>query len=107
MVWVRSWFLEGLGIPFPTALTASYNSEKGIYVDIIAVLITLVVMYLVMQGAKKALRLNNVMVAVKFGLIVLFLVVGIFYVKPENWTPFAPFQFKGIATGAAIVFFAF
>ncbi|MFS7255245.1 amino acid permease [Carnobacterium divergens] len=100
-------FLEGLGIPFPTALTASYNSEKGIYVDIIAVLITLVVMYLVMQGAKKALRLNNVMVAVKFGLIVLFLVVGIFYVKPENWTPFAPFQFKGIATGAAIVFFAF
>ncbi|MGX7419559.1 amino acid permease [Carnobacterium gallinarum] len=100
-------FLEGMGIHFPLALKASYNVANGTYVDIIAILITLVVTYVVMQGAKKALRLNNIMVIVKFSLIVIFLLVGIFYVAPDNWTPFAPFGVKGITTGAAIVFFAF
>lgn len=100
-------FLEGMGIHFPTALKASYNAKNGTYVDIIAVLITLAVTYVVMQGAKKALRLNNIMVIVKFSLIVIFLVVGVFYVAPENWTPFAPFGLKGITSGAAIAFFAF
>ncbi|MFL2100290.1 APC family permease [Desemzia sp. FAM 23989] len=100
-------FLTGLGIGLPSALRASYNAAKGTYIDLIAVLVTLIVSYLVMQGAKKALRLNSMMVYVKFGLIALFLVVGVFYVKPENWTPFAPFGLDGIIEGAAIVFFAF
>lgn len=47
------------------------------------------------------------MVIIKFALVILFLVVGVFYVKPDNWTPFAPFGMAGITTGAAIVFFAF
>jgi APA family basic amino acid/polyamine antiporter len=33
--------------------------------------------------------------------------VGIFYVDPANWQPFAPNGWKGIHQGAAIVFFAF
>ncbi|HQT91615.1 MAG TPA: amino acid permease, partial [Candidatus Kryptobacter bacterium] len=33
--------------------------------------------------------------------------IGAFFVKPENWTPFAPNGWKGIQTGAAIVFFAY
>ncbi|MDD5670065.1 MAG: amino acid permease, partial [Candidatus Omnitrophica bacterium] len=36
-----------------------------------------------------------------------FVFVGVFYVRPENWTPFAPNGFAGIKTGAAIVFFAY
>lgn len=100
-------FLTGLGIGLPTALSASYDVGNGTYIDLIAVLVTLIVSYLVMQGAKKALRLNSMMVYVKFGLIALFLIVGVFYVKPANWTPFAPFGLDGIIEGAAIVFFAF
>lgn len=100
-------FLDGLGIGLPQAFRASYNSVNGTYVDAIAVVITLLVTYLVMQGAKKALQLNSLMVYVKFGLIALFIIVGIFYVKPTNWTPFAPFGMDGVIEGAAIVFFAF
>lgn len=100
-------FLDGLGIGLPEALRASYNAENGTYVDAIAVIVTLLVAYLVMQGAKKALRLNSLMVYVKFGLIALFIIIGVFYVKPENWAPFAPFGMEGIIEGAAIVFFAF
>ena len=100
-------FLDGIGLGLPIALRSSYNAEAGTYIDLIAILITFVVTYIVIQGAKKALRLNNIMVIVKFALIALFIVVGVFYVKPENWTPFAPFGLKGVASGAAIVFFAF
>ncbi|MBC9825819.1 amino acid permease [Carnobacterium inhibens] len=100
-------FLDGIGLGLPIALRSSYNAEAGTYIDLIAILITFVVTYIVIQGAKKALRLNNIMVIVKFALIALFIVVGVFYVKPENWTPFAPFGLKGVASGAAVVFFAF
>ena len=99
-------FLDGLGLGLPVALRSSYNVETGAYVDLIAVLITFVVTYVVVQGAKKALRLNNIMVFIKFGLIALFIGVGVFYVKPENWTPFAPFGLNGVVSGAAVVFFA-
>jgi len=33
--------------------------------------------------------------------------VSFHYVKPANWTPFAPNGFSGVAAGAAIVFFAY
>ena len=47
------------------------------------------------------------MVFVKFGIILLFVLVGIFYVKPTNWQPFIPYGFSGVFSGAALVFFAF
>ncbi|MCA9765016.1 MAG: amino acid permease [Carnobacterium sp.] len=100
-------FLEGIGVYFPRALKASYNQANGTYIDVIAIVITLLVAYLVTQGAKKALRLNNIMVIIKFSLIALFILIGMFYVKPANWTPFMPFGLKGVTSGAAIVFFAF
>lgn len=91
----------------PHALTGGYNSENGTYIDLIAVLVVIFVTYIVSLEAKKALRLNNLMVFVKFGIIALFIVVGIFFVKPENWQPFTPFGFSGVLDGAALVFFAF
>jgi len=36
-----------------------------------------------------------------------FLVLGVLYVKPENWSPFAPNGWAGISSAAAIIFFAY
>src|SRR5438445_357771 len=49
------------------------------------------------------------MVAIKVGIIGLFLFVGLKYIRPELWTTprFAPNGLKGISVGAAIIFFSY
>ncbi|MBM9834739.1 amino acid permease, partial [Enterococcus faecalis] len=72
-------------IHLPTALTGGYDPSKGTYIDLIAGLVIIFVTLWVSQEAKKALRLNNAMVWVKFGVILLFIVFGAFFVAPGNW----------------------
>ena len=62
---------------------------------------------LLVRGVRESAEANNVMVLIKLGAIVTFLVVGGMLVKPANWTPFAPSGFAGIVTGGAIVFFTY
>lgn len=100
-------FLNSLGIYLPKAISAAYHPENGTYVDIIAVLVVLFVTWVVSMEAKKALRLNHLMLFIKFAMIIVFVLLGAFYVKPGNWQPFNPFGAKGIVAGAAMVYFAF
>ena len=44
---------------------------------------------------------------VKLGIVLFFLVLGAFYIEPQNWAPFAPNGMKGISSAAAIIFFAY
>src|SRR2546430_4940218 len=46
-------------------------------------------------------------VAIKLVVLGFFVLASIKFVKPAHWHPFAPNGFHGIATGAAIVFFAY
>ena len=39
--------------------------------------------------------------------VIFFLAAGAAYVKPEHWSPFAPFGWPGIMAAAAVVFFAY
>ncbi len=49
----------------------------------------------------------GIMVFVKLAVIALFIVAGAFFVKPDNWTPFAPNGVEGIFAGAFLIFFAY
>ena len=69
--------------------------------------IVLFITVILVRGIKESSRLNIAMVTIKLLVLGLFVALGSFYVKPENWVPFAPNGFAGIKAGAAIVFFAY
>jgi len=79
----------------------------GAYFNVPAFLIVFVLTVLLVRGVKESAEANNVMVAIKIGAILTFLVVGGALVHPPNWRPFAPSGFGGIVTGGAIVFFTY
>jgi len=99
--------MAGFGIHVPTALSSAYNPAKGTYFDLPALLIVLILSFILTRGVKKSARFNAIMVLIKLSVVILFIVVGIWYVKPANWTPFMPFGFSGVTAGAATVFFAY
>lgn len=72
-----------------------------------AMAIVALVTWVLVRGIRESAGFNTTMVVLKLGIILLFLGVGAFYVRPENWTPFAPSGWRGITSGAAIIFFAY
>ncbi|ASL79146.1 amino acid permease [Lactiplantibacillus plantarum] len=100
-------FIAGFGLKVPKAITGSFDPAHGTYINVVAILIVCLIAWIIDTGLKTSIRLNNIIVVVKLAIIVLFLLVGSFYVKPSNWTPFAPFGGTGILKGAAVVFFAY
>ncbi len=99
--------LAGFGIHLPVWMSASPNPEIGSLINLPAVLIVLGIMVLLVIGVRESARFNAVMVAIKLAAVAFFIVMGVTYVKPENWSPFMPYGFSGVATGAAVVFFAY
>ncbi len=79
----------------------------GAYFNLPGFLIVFILTLLLVRGVRESAEANNVMVLIKLGAIVTFLVVGGMLVKPANWTPFAPSGFAGVVTGGAIVFFTY
>jgi len=98
-------FLEGFGFSLPKELITI--PANGGLVNLPAICITLLITWLLSRGTKESKKVNNFMVLVKLFIILLFIIVGAFYVKPSNWTPFMPYGIEGVVTGGAAVFFAF
>lgn len=97
--------LEGFGVKIPRELT-SLPSEGG-YGNLFAISVVLLIMIVLFKGTSSKF-VNNFMVVIKIAVIVLFVLVGVFYVKPNNWTNnFAPQGLSGIMVGATTVFFAY
>ncbi|MGV6946216.1 amino acid permease [Sphingobacterium kyonggiense] len=100
--------LEGIDkIALQAYETAPRIAGIPIILDIPAGLITVLVTWLVYIGIKESRKASNIMVIIKIGIILAVILGGIFFVKPENWTPFAPNGMAGVMSGVAAVFFAF
>ncbi len=84
----------------------SIGSYKFI-MDIPAGLITVLITWLVFIGIKESRIASNILVVLKLAVILLVIVAGAFFIKPENWSPFAPNGMGGVLSGVAAVFFAF
>jgi APA family basic amino acid/polyamine antiporter len=69
--------------------------------------IVMAITWILVRGIRESAWFNTSMVALKLGIIAFFVIVGAFYVKPDNWQPFAPNGLPGVFTAAAIIFFAY
>jgi basic amino acid/polyamine antiporter, APA family len=116
-------FLNDIGIHIPahwqaargTVVTLADGTTTTAILNLPAVFIIAVVTTLLVVGIKESASVNNVIVFIKLAVVVMFIVMLIPHVNPENWHPFIPpntghrehFGFSGVVAGAAIVFFAY
>ncbi len=82
-------------------------ADIPIIFDLPAFAIVALITWVLVKGVRESAWLNSSMVILKLVIIAFFIIVGALYVKPENWTPFAPNGFRGISSAAAIIFFAY
>ena len=94
-----------LGITLPESL-ASPPGDGGT-VNIPAAFLVLAVTALLIFGVRETARTNTVMVFIKTGIILLFIVLAATGFSSGNLTPFAPEGFNGVVTAASLIFFAY
>ena len=101
--------LAGFGITLPVALTAAPGALPGVttFINLPALVIMLLLTAMLGWGVRESARLNNIMVAIKVGVVLLFIIFGARHVQPANWQPYMPFGYHGMLSAAALVFFAF
>ena len=110
-------FLASIGIVLPVWAQGALGTGDGRVFNVIAALVTLGVAALLVFRTEWGARFNTFVVAIQVAAVALVIGVGVFYVNPENWHPFIPervvgtdgvghFGWRGIATAAAVVFFA-
>ena len=101
--------MSGFGLVLPDALTAAPGARPGVdtLFNLPAFLIMIALTGMLSLGMRESARVNNVMVIIKTGVVLLFIAVGVGHVRPENWEPFMPYGMGGVMSAAALVFFAF
>ncbi|MBF0441961.1 MAG: amino acid permease [Oligoflexales bacterium] len=116
-------FLKNLGINIPPEYTNAYGSViqladgstvTGVF-NIPAALIILLISTILISGVKESAKFNNVIVAIKLVVLLLFVAIGLTHFDSSNMVPFIPentgkygeFGWSGIVRGAGIIFFAY
>ncbi|HET6561958.1 MAG TPA: amino acid permease [Marmoricola sp.] len=128
-----SGYLQNVLAGTPLQIPDSVANTKDGFMNLPAGLLVLALTGVLIAGIKLSSRVNQVAVVIKVGVALLFVAVGLFYVKTANLSPFIPdsepsastsgwktplieilfglepltYGWGGVVTGAAIVFFAF
>jgi basic amino acid/polyamine antiporter, APA family len=115
-------FLSGFGISIPDWLATDYRTAARIpgllenaphifgvpiVLNILSAGIVALITIVLVIGIRASARTNTIMVLIKLVILGIFILIGLKYVKPGAWTPFAPNGWAGIQAGAAVVFFAY
>ena len=116
-------FLQDCGIHLPAIVTASpwqpVHLADGTnaygWINLPALIIVILLSLLLIRGVHESARANNIFVVIKVSIVIIFIGLGVFYIKPENYHPFIPantghfgeFGISGILRAAGVIFFAY
>ncbi len=101
-----SFLFESFHVHLPAWMLGAPGTGGGHKVDLFAVILCLGVAWLLNQGIRSSARVETYLVFIKIAIVLAVIVVGVFYIKADNLSPYFPYGFSGAATGAATVFFA-
>ena len=93
------------GFEIPEALANA--PEEGGVVNLPAVILVVLCALLLVRGASESAKVNAIMVLIKIGVLVFFIVVGVTGWNTDNLADFAPFGTDGIVTAAGLIFFSY
>jgi len=115
--------LRDIGINLPPYLVASPWQPVQLpsgelvhgWINLPAVFIICVISLLLMIGIRESAGVNAIVVIIKVAVVLVFIGVGIWYVKGANYTPFIPentgrfgeYGWSGILRAAGVIFFAY
>ncbi|MCK8616767.1 amino acid permease [Fructobacillus sp. M158] len=108
-------FLSSFGWSLPKALANPFSAGNGGVIDLFALLAVLIVATLLYRGTNNTAKVENTLVVLKVGVIVLFIIVGATAIHPSNYAHFVPTHvpgtdfggWQGIAAGASQIFLAY
>jgi basic amino acid/polyamine antiporter, APA family len=103
------------GQPLTPSLQFAYDAWNNapvifgyhIFINVPAFVIVCLIAYLTYVGIKESKAATNFLVVFKLLVIVLVIIMGFFFVEPNNWTPFMPNGFEGVLKGVSAVFYAY
>ena len=93
------------GISLPDSL-AGPPGDGGTF-NLPAVFLVLSVAALLIYGVRESARTNTIMVFVKVGILIFFILVGFSSINGDNFSPWAPNGTQGTVDAAALIFFAY
>src|SRR5206468_1718621 len=101
----------GIQLPFALANTPfDLDPARGAYgptgriIDFPALVITAIVTAILVKGIRESASFNAFMVAVKLVVVLMVIGVGVFYIDPRNWHPFAPYGLTGVSFFGKTIF---
>ena len=100
--------------PFDSVTLANGEMVHGI-LNLPAVFIVVLMSLILIRGTSESAFINGIIVILKVSIVIVFVVIGFKYIRPENLTPLIPkntghfgsFGWSGVIRAAAVVFFAY
>lgn len=99
--------MNSFGIVLPKAIIGPLEPTNGTFINLPSVIVLILIYLLLRRGIQTSTKMNTVMVFVKLAVVLTFIIVGAFYIKPANYHPYFPMGGFGVVKGAALVFFAY
>ena len=93
------------GFKIPEVL--SQAPEQGGILNLPAVILIFLCTLLLLRGASESAKTNAIMVMIKIGVLVMFILIGVSGWNSDNLSDFAPFGVTGVTTAAGIIFFSY